>query len=687
MGHLLYSEDGNFFTLNSNGYKVNLESKQRNKMLANINQLENELRKITSDNYNVIEKTLEKFIVDKKINESKATTIGCETEKEINVFVEKLNGLLSTTSTFELEEMVKSFYPNDNISITENELALFRSVQNGNVKKFKSIFSTDKSINMNAKFESHTLFLWSVYHEKLEMVEFLFENFDVDFKETDEFSRNVFQIAILINNGEKIISLLSKYQHKYLQHHENCPIVNYFLDNSSIDLETIDLYYQDNYSATPLHYIAATGNMKALNCIKHRLDSFDYKMRDCRNRTCFELASMNGRLKMLEELVNIFKIEMDYSNQIVKSILKTSLWSCHIDIVEWWFSNVKSIPCNIVDENNLFHHAFSSDSKKYVKVINFLEAKGGDIRKRNKHGNTVIEERLGRLSLLFNFKKETINFLVDKGVEIRCKNKKNQYITHLAAMYGTDDVLEAAYNHQVPITEQDDNGYTPLMYAASKGWFHMIICILDLDSSYHYLHKTDQYGLNAANIAMNNGYEKIVKYLISNGLLPNEPNFNIPSSVILKAKDNMYFQHHHASYFDRSIEDLMKKVKLDILMDTKFIRHLSKYEDPFGIGLVHLCAIYGRNDIILWCFMNKLSLDKSDIYGTSALYYALMHNKLNTALLLIALGVKHLYTTSNCNLLSKHFREFSIMCGTKTEEIILKFYNGIKLLNKTCGKN
>ena len=78
--------------------------------------------------------------------------------------------------------------------------------------------------------------------------------------------------------------------------------------------------------------------------------------------------------------------------------------------------------------------------------------------------------------------------------------------------------------------------------------------------------------------------------------------------------------------------------------DLKFILEKSipidKYKDNFGAQSIHLAALYGRNDLILWlCATRKSILYSTDCYGFTALHYAASNTQITTISLLKALGL------------------------------------------------
>ena len=83
---------------------------------------------------------------------------------------------------------------------------------------------------------------------------------------------------------------------------------------------------------------------------------------------------------------------------------------------------------------------------------------------------------------------------------------------------------------------------------------------------------------------------------------------------------------------------LFENCKLKYLIENGI--NIERYSTSYGANAIHLAALFGRNDIILWLYIkNNSTIHSVDMYGYSALEYSMANHQLSSVLLLSILGL------------------------------------------------
>ena len=179
--------------------------------------------------------------------------------------IEFCNNILSY-ETKEKEAFINSLYkcPLDLNEPTENELKAFSMIRTNKTKEFIELLRNEPSIRIEASKDGCSMLVSAVKEENLELIKFLVEN-KANINALDSVERDIIQIATL-NCEDKTLNYLIENRFLEINKNKNLEII---LNNGDVDL--IDLESIDNFSATPLHYLAARGRIDLLKKLDVKL--------------------------------------------------------------------------------------------------------------------------------------------------------------------------------------------------------------------------------------------------------------------------------------------------------------------------------------------------------------------------------------------------------------------------------
>ena len=153
-----------------------------------------------------------------------------------------------------------------------------------------------------------------------------------------------------------------------------------------------------------------------------------------------------------------------------------------------------------------------------------------------------------------------------------------------------------------------------------------------------------------------NRLERMFKWL-NNSNTNEQKSSKIPKGAVFKetvvyenhvktfhSADIHVFEHQYINRVDPLVPILLCFKDCDLKMIIEENVEIDKYRDNYGAQAIHLAALYGRNDIILWLYSkNRAILHSTDSYGFTALHYALTSTQLSTIVFLKSLGLNQVY--------------------------------------------
>ena len=559
-------------------------------------------------------------------------TMSTEIEfKKNNLNIENFNQDESNTGPPPLNEIEIELL---NKIFRENDEHLFKAFFENNIKHIRI------DIFLNKKKE--TLLSESIKLEKNEFVNFLIEK-GADLSLTDNYGRSAIEIALLTNEGEYISKLINENYRK-----RNSDILKIIMVNDLDELYMHDLNTRDRSGSTLLHYIAARNKIELLNVLKAEkiqdLTVENYNnIKDNEGYSCVHRAASTSHLDMLNELIRLFIIKLDFTCSFTMSLLKTILKDSNdVNILKWWFeSAVSTLPAGFIDDNLLMFEISGKRNKVIIEKLEYLESMGGSLKIRNKDGNNLMLHFIQTLKIM---NRDLFNYLIHR-VNIYEKNKYKQDASHLAAKNGNLNVLNELI---IPMVSTDSFNYTPFMYAIKYGHMETVKWFLHIF----------QPDFNLIHVAILN--KRFLIYEILTGKDFKQTFRSIKTTCVFKWTNVYQFHARNINNYEIANEDgdyidnidaklilaIFKHYSLDEIIELEIYR----YRDDIGASALHVAAAFGRNDIIKWLYSNKkydfskyVSLYSTDLFGYTALHYAALNCKISTVTLLQSLGLDFIY--------------------------------------------
>ena len=293
-----------------------------------------------------------------------------------------------------------------------------------------------------------------------------------------------------------------------------------------------DLNKKDASNSTLIHYIAANGDLSYLRNLNFKPTEYNYETVDKKELTCFARAACNGHLDMLKVLIEIFNIDCSKPNKILYQILYVALYMVEVEIIKWWFEQVRNYPTELVNQKYLLHRLgrwYIKDIDTYSAAVDYLVTLGASMSSVNSKGNNILME----LTTTFRSScTETVKFWLNKPSKpffVTNKNKLDQNLTHLCAIHGNLDVLQAIRKeYKVNLSKKDAKGYTPLIYASQHGNLEVVEWLLhnlknelrDRENFHSNLELKCYENHNALDVAFANNFSQIAKLLEQHGMKP-----------------------------------------------------------------------------------------------------------------------------------------------------------------------
>ena len=188
--------------------------------------------------------------------------------------------------------------------------------------------------------------------------------------------------------------------------------------------------------------------MKLLDYLdNNNLSKANYKSIDKKGFTCIDRAVNNAHLEMVQKLVKIFNIDLQFSNFLVRRLIFRILSSSHIDslkLLDWYFENVKGISEDVVDNFYLLLWIGGKNSELIVAKIKFLLNRGGNLALQDGNGHNLLMY-YHRYFFYSAIDENLIKFMISNGFNIDQKNIWEQNICHIIAKYGNLNLLKNCF--------------------------------------------------------------------------------------------------------------------------------------------------------------------------------------------------------------------------------------------------
>jgi ankyrin repeat protein len=162
---------------------------------------------------------------------------------------------------------------------------------------------------------------------------------------------------------------------------------------------------------------------------------------------------------------------------------------------------VTGLPAASAADDPLVDLMIAIDIGDVQKVKNLL-SRGMEVETTDEMGNTLLmrASRIGSVKM--------VEFLLQAGANVNARNAFSDSALMLAALNGYVEVCRLLLDHGA---EFDTEGWTPLIYAASRGHNDVVVLLLSLDCD---IDATSENGTTALMLAADGGHMSTVKLLL-----------------------------------------------------------------------------------------------------------------------------------------------------------------------------
>ena len=329
------------------------------------------------------------------------------------------------------------------ISNFQNDVKpLYLACKNDSLKTLQ--FLINQGYNKESKiYNGNTPFMEASFYNSLSIAKYLNETLKVNTDSRNSSIENALHLACLTTNN----SVLS-----YL-----CTI------------ENIDKNLQNRLGATPLHYIARTGDLEACKAL-------------------IETAKANMEIKDLEGMTPLL---------IAVKLSRT-------DIIEYLIQKGANTDATNNKGQNALHIAAGCEQIPIIREILQLTKL-----------NLETKDQLGLTPLLFavlNNYYPVVKFLIESGANVKATDNNGDTALHIACANGWKELAEYFLkNNLIDINVQNNNGLTPLHYACKSKHNHIIVLLNEYNVD---IDLPDSSGKTALHYCCAASYLENIKYLV-----------------------------------------------------------------------------------------------------------------------------------------------------------------------------
>ena len=350
--------------------------------------------------------------------------------------------------------------------------------------------------------------------------------------------------------------------------HENCvkgEKLQNLIPKLSLDLKSKVIKQVDKNQS--LHQVTKTGNIEIVN----EMLAFGVNPNSLNSEglSPLHIACQKRYAKVVEELLK------NGANPNLKS------------------TNHNKSPLHYVFENEYIDEG-SSINKKTISIIKCLLKYGCEIDAQTDDG----ESPLYAASLMGNT--SAVKVLLKNGAKVTDKN--NDSAMHIAAEFGSVEIIEALANHNIDVNGTGSIPITPLELAAMEGQYAAVRKLLECGADVNFTGYTDN--VSALHVACEKGNLKIVKELLRFGAKTDFPESET-SSPILKAT---IYEHL------KIVKELLKHgADVDVINEE-------------GVTALHTAAAHANVAIVKELLKYRANVNVKEINGDTALHKAIHGN-------------------------------------------------------------
>ena len=357
-----------------------------------------------------------------------------------------------------------------------------------------------------------------------------------------------------------------------------------------IDKQNFDVNMTDNDGWTALHYSARNGNYELLTFFAEIETNIYLKTNDGSN--CLHIAALYGYLNLCKALKDKHNFDVHLPDNDGWAALHYSARNGSYELFTYFAEMEADINLKTINENNCLHLAALDGHLNFCKTL--IEKHNFDVHMADNDGWTALHFSTKNGSY------ELLKYFVDMGSYVDLKTVDGKNCLHIAALNGhlsLSQLLKDKHNFEIHMA--DDDGWTPLHYAASSGSYKLVTFFADMENDI-YLETND--GRNCLSIAALGGHLMLCKTLID------KHNFDIH----MTDNDGWTALHYSARNGSYELVSYFAGMKIDIDL---------KAND--GSNCLHIAALYGHLNLCKkFIDQHKLDMHTADNDGWTALHYS-----------------------------------------------------------------
>ncbi|XP_066904650.1 serine/threonine-protein phosphatase 6 regulatory ankyrin repeat subunit A-like, partial [Halyomorpha halys] len=405
-------------------------------------------------------------------------------------------------------------------------------------------------------------------------------------------------------------------------------IVKILLDHGDI----IDR--KGNYSRTPLHVAALSGNENIVDFLLERNASLNIK--DTYNYTPIHLAVSSGKFKVVKTLLDHGDSVNSNGNEDRTPLHVAALYG-YENIVDFLLERNASLNIKDIHNDAPIHLAVLAGKFKVVKT---LLDHGDSVDRKGNFSKTPLH-----LAAWYGYE-DIVDLLLERNASLHKRDKYNKAPIHFAASSGEFNVVKTLLDHGAMINTPGQIGKTPLHYAAENGWETVVDLLLkrnatiDIRDVYdnapiHYATLNDKlnvvkvllkhgaaidsegnYGQTPLHFAVLHGYENIADFLLSNNAFVNARNMGNDTAI------------HYAAVGGRPN-------LVTLLLDHGATPNIL---GEFDQTPLHIAAMKGYRNILNLLLERNANVDIKDTYHDAAIHHAIRSKDIEMVIQLLQHG-------------------------------------------------
>lgn len=384
--------------------------------------------------------------------------------KEIKYYVKHnisdADGLLIAAKKNSNEKIVKELLKSKNIEESEKLEALWRAIDNKNIKVFDVLLKATKGENSFSNKNKETILMKACKEEKIDIVKRLIKaGANVNAQDENGITalmfackNNNFDIAKILLGAKADVNIkdhdgYTAFAYAFFQEKRNNDILNTLIKAGA------DVNVQVN-GRTPLMIGCSFNDIDMVKTLIAAGADVNSKAID--GATALEFACSFENL----EIVNIL-IAAGADVNLQDELGSTALFSVNknIDIVKTLLAAGANVNSKLNDDTTLLMYHCGIGYYPNLQLVKTLIDNGAEVNAQDENGRTAL------MIACENGYKDKVNVLLAAGADVNAKNKDGKTALMFACEKGNKDIVSTLLATGVDIKKKDNGGATALIYS------------------------------------------------------------------------------------------------------------------------------------------------------------------------------------------------------------------------------